>query len=195
MKKKKLLIAGIATAVAVAAVSGSTIAYFTSQDSVSNVFTVGDVKIQLTEPKWDPAASHVILPATEFDKDPTVTNIGTNDAYIRVKVKISDYAALTAANVTPSSLLTGLDSTKWIQAGAPVTGSDDTITYSYYYNKTIEAGESTIPVFTKVSFPSTLKAADLQGIGTDFEINVSADAIQAQSFNTVQEAFTAFDNE
>lgn len=197
MKSKKVLIAGIGAAVAVATIAGSSIAYFTSKDQVSNTFTVGNVKIQLTEPKWVPTDQHVIMPATEFEKDPTVKNIGKNDAYIRVNVKISDYAAIQGAGLEGSSLLTGLDSANWTPTGAAgvVDSVNDTITYSYYYNKTIAANESTTPVFTKVSFPSTLKAADLQAIGDDFKIDVSADAIQAESFSNVQAAFTAFDNE
>ncbi len=38
----------------------NSIAYFTAENSVENVFTIGNVKIELTETKWDSNMEHII---------------------------------------------------------------------------------------------------------------------------------------
>ena len=86
-KKKLLIMAGVIVAV-VAIVAGSvlgTIAYMTSASKVSNVFTVGNVKITLDESVVNnegkienPANrtdrnSYHLMPGKSYDKDPRIT--------------------------------------------------------------------------------------------------------------------------
>ena len=51
--RKKSVIAAIAVLV-ILLIAGSSIAYFNAKDAKDNVFTVGDVDIELTEPSWVP---------------------------------------------------------------------------------------------------------------------------------------------
>ena len=67
---------------------GTTAAYFTSSDSASTGFVVGDVAAQVIEPAWVPTNDHVIAPGAAFDKDPQVQNTGANDAYARAHVSV-----------------------------------------------------------------------------------------------------------
>ena len=79
MNKKKILVLAMALSmVAILAIGGS-IAYFTAEDNAENVFTVGNVEIDLTEPNWeaqgeDEAAD--AYPGEALAKDPTVENTG-----------------------------------------------------------------------------------------------------------------------
>ena len=47
--KKKILVACLCVALAVLTIAGTTLAYLTSQETVTNTFTVGNVKIELKE--------------------------------------------------------------------------------------------------------------------------------------------------
>ena len=49
--KKKILVACLCVALAVLTIAGTTLAYLTSQETVTNTFTVGKVEIKLDEAK------------------------------------------------------------------------------------------------------------------------------------------------
>ena len=74
-KRKILLLALSACMVAILAVGG-TLAYFTDVSDVKrNVFTVGDVEIELTEPNWEAEGKEEaedVYPGEALKKDPTV---------------------------------------------------------------------------------------------------------------------------
>ena len=67
---------------------GGTIAYLTSTDSVTNTFTIGNVKIDLTETiaEVKTAWSEKIIPGTTYGKDPLVTVIDSEPCYVFVKI-------------------------------------------------------------------------------------------------------------
>ena len=98
-KRKILALASAVCMVAILAIGG-TLAYFTDTDAKSNVFTTGNVKIQLNENFGDndPETPEKLLPATGsaqagtlqngITKEVSVKNIGTEDAYVRVHIAI-----------------------------------------------------------------------------------------------------------
>lgn len=96
MKKTVAIILAMVL-VAVAAV-GATMAYLTDTKTVTNTFTVGDVKIKLDETNInDPEGNRVtsneytnITPGIVYTKDPIVTNTGKNDAWVRLTVTIEN---------------------------------------------------------------------------------------------------------
>lgn len=55
--KKKIVTVCLTVCLAAVAVVGGTLAYFTDTDEAENVFTVGNVSIDLTEPNWDAEGS------------------------------------------------------------------------------------------------------------------------------------------
>ena len=70
---------------------GGISAYFTGTDEATNVWTVGEVDIQLNEDAYDAAGDEArtdIVPNSEFAKDPVIENTGTNDAFVFLKVSI-----------------------------------------------------------------------------------------------------------
>ena len=98
--KKKLLALVLVVALAATAVIGGTLAYFTDTDAKANVFTTGNVHIQLIENFGDnnPATPEKLLPAVGsaqagtlengITKEVTVKNTGTEKAYVRVHIAI-----------------------------------------------------------------------------------------------------------
>lgn len=85
-KRKILLLASALCIVAILAV-GSTLAYFTDTDKATNVFTVGNIDIELIE-GFDEEGAKDIVPGLNVTKFVDVQNVGTNDAYVRVHVAI-----------------------------------------------------------------------------------------------------------
>lgn len=205
--KKKITALALVVAILAIAIIGGTLAYFTDTKTATNTFTVGNVKIKLDEK--DPttgertetgAAYTSVTPGVAYAKDPTVTNIGNNDAWIRVNVTLSNAAAFKAAaaahGVTDlATVFDGHDETKWTLAGIKDTSDDttkNTLTYSYYYKTVLAQGASTGPLFTTVTVPASFTTAEMAAIG-NFTITVTADAIQKESFDTAAAAFAAFD--
>lgn len=203
-RKRKITILALAI-VAIFAAS-FTIAYFTDQsDEVKNTFTMGNVQITLDEAKisetsgpsgttWtvpnplDRVLSNAytgIYPSAKLPKDPTVKNTGSNPAYVRVKVTFTKHAEWKAILANPSSIL-GTLGTGWTFIGE--AGG----VYTFHNNSIVNAGVSTSPLFTEVSIPSNLSSAQMASI-SGFQINVIAEAIQAQGFANTAAAFAAYD--
>lgn len=85
MNKRKIFTLALTIAmVAILAIGGS-LAYLTDNDAETNVFTVGNVKIDLTENFTQDAK---LMPGSKTQnnvaKEVFVTNTGTEDAYVRV---------------------------------------------------------------------------------------------------------------
>ena len=94
MKKNLIVTAVLVAALGMAA--GQTIAYFTATDTKENTFTVGNLKIEETEPAWtDGTDGKDMYPGLTLYKDPTVTNVSTGNtgeepAYFRMIMEIKD---------------------------------------------------------------------------------------------------------
>ena len=82
--KKKIMAMCLVIAMAATAVIGGTLAYFTDTDAETNVFTTGNVAIDLIE-KFDPQNAK-LMPGIDIQKEVTVKNTGSEDAYVRVHI-------------------------------------------------------------------------------------------------------------
>lgn len=96
MKKKSILVAAIAVMLVAALVVGGTLAYFTDKSGEKvNTFTVGNVKIDLTETAWNDNDDHTLVPGKSYDKNPTITvKEGSQDAYVFLKLDLNKYVSL-----------------------------------------------------------------------------------------------------
>jgi predicted ribosomally synthesized peptide with SipW-like signal peptide len=83
--KKKLLVAALAVIMVVTAIAGTSLAYLTDTDSEDNVFTFGNVAIDLQE-NYDQNSK--LIPGVDINKDVWVMNTGSEDAYVRVHIAI-----------------------------------------------------------------------------------------------------------
>lgn len=82
--KKTVLLALSFVLVAVISIAG-TIAYMTDRDNATNVFTVGNVEIELNE-KFEQGAQ--LMPGEKIEKEATITNTGDNDAWVWMTVAV-----------------------------------------------------------------------------------------------------------
>ena len=189
-KRKILLLASCLLMVAVLAVGG-TLAYFQDDESVTNVFTVGYVSIDLEE---NFTQKSELMPTTGKDendnvknavkKEVFVTNDGDNAAYVRVHIAIPaildngnpDFDAgenVLHFNYAPDSIGAG----KWDwsnSTGAPYEG-----TYNYYeteiagiaynvyvvtYEKALAKGDTTVNAMHQVYLDASVTNQDISDI-------------------------------
>lgn len=183
--KQKITLIATCVVLAAAITVGGTLAWFTDAKDVQNVVTFGNVKISLTEPEFDKVADSSgtyagALPGTLINKDPTVTNVGSNDAWIRAKVEI-----------------------KWKDSEAPVPDGTEMFTVAdgwqqkndgfYYYQaplkgKTALAAGEQVALFKEfqdagVDYTVLIPSGWTNSVvnGRELQINVSAQAVQADN--------------
>lgn len=205
MKKKSLALIVVASLMIASIATALTLAYFTDAKTATNTFTVGNVEIDLEEPNWQqPGVDDKVKinPGVPVDKDPFVTNTGANDAYVRVKVILSNASAFKAAAAKYS--ITDLDTIfgghnsggkagAWARANIIDNTAANTLTYVYNYNETLAKDDETNYVFTTVTLPSVFDNEDLQALEGTFNIKVVAEAIQTDGFLDAAAAFAALD--
>ena len=94
--KKKILVCSL-IAICIAAAAFGTTAYFTHEDTATNVITAGDVKIKLQEWSLSPDDNLIpfkgeidVLPGTDVSKIAEVKNTGGQSAWIRISLQKSN---------------------------------------------------------------------------------------------------------
>ena len=209
--KKKILVACLCVALAVLTIAGTTLAYLTSQETVTNTFTVGKVEIKLDEAKANtdgtlvPNADRVkensykLIPGRTYNKDPMVTVLkGSESSYIKMTVTFTKAAELdaifapTGADLT--SIFNGYDSTNWIYKGNTEDTTANTRTYEFWYKEAVAAPTADVALdalFDQIKAPDSLTNSDLNNL-KDLKITVNAYAIQADGFATAEAAWAAF---
>lgn len=204
MKTKKLAIASVCVALAGIIAAGATMAYLNDKTAtVTNTFTPSgsNLSIQLREPAWDgytfadADASYTLgasakedlsdeeiaklgikkadpyAPGSVIPKDPTVKNNGTAAVWVAVKLEYVDVPTYAEINYE--------NGTKW------EFNADKTIAY---YKTTLAVGETTAPVFDKVTIPTTVTELG----STAFKIKSTAYAIQTENIADLDAAKAAF---
>ena len=180
---------------------GGTLAYLTDRDSEANVFTTGDVKIDLNE---DFNQGSELIPGVEIEKKPAITNTGKNDAWVWATVAVP--AGLDTAILIDGK---GADWADWTRTETEIDGKDY-ILYTALYNKMLAKDAETTALFEKVELDSRV---DINPEGEWYMIEngqptttdplwnnsngnpviyVSAYAIQTEGFNSVEEAYASY---
>ena len=255
-KKRFVAILLCVTLVALAAI-GATFAYLTSTDSVTNTFTVGNVKIDLIESSlhrenagvangatsdselWSNvnkegtgntskykagdtfytdaqieanAAEYKcenvkLLPGESYHKMPYVKNIGTEDAYIRIRVMIPadlDTAILNSSMYTSTAMNNKEFTMAYDNSGAVEREGVKYNVYTFTRIDPLAAGEMTYwNVWGTIHMDSDTTGEELAeffGEGKAyangvFPVLVEADGIQADGFADAAAAWKAFDKQ
>ena len=255
-KKRFVAILLCVTLVALAAI-GATFAYLTSTDSVTNTFTVGNVKIDLIEsrlhrenagiPNGETSDSELwsdvdklgsgntskykagdtfytdaqieadaaeykcenvkLLPGESYHKMPYVKNIGTEDAYIRIRVMIPadlDTAILNSSMYTSSAMDKKEFTMAIDQSGTVDRNGVKYNVYTFTRIDPLAAGAMTYwNVWGTIHMdPDTTgeELAKFFGEGKAyangvFPVLVEADGIQADGFADAAAAWKAFDKQ
>ena len=221
MKKRTFIVALIICMVAIIGIGS--LAYFQASKNLTNYFAVAGVSdptdpsatinpddlfsIKLEETditKNDSTKTETgntytgILPGDTLKKDPTVTNTGKYDAWVRVKVTVTDAADWKAAcakhGITDlATIFNGYDATKWDREIAEdnYDQTNNTLTYTYYYRTKVAPG-GTAKLFDSVTIPAVFDIEDMASLAT-FQLNIVGEAIQADNTGeTAQEAFAEF---
>ncbi len=212
--KKKVLALVLCLALAVTAITGASLAYFTDTDAAENTFTSGNVKIKLVEQQRGEGDTLVdfeqgknLVPYTGkegtkdlaknyVDKIVNVKNRGTEPAYVRVLVAV------------PAELKDALhidwNTAAWTQKTAEQVTINDTLhdVYVMTYNtvlakKTVTENQAMYGMYLdpavdyKENVGYTFKGEKLNINLSSLTIPVFAQAIQAQGFDSADAAFAA----
>ena len=201
MKKKITAIALVVCLVAVAVVGGS-LAYFTDEEKATNTFTVGNVDITLTEPKWD-VEKATLIPGREIAKDPTITVKETSQrAYTFLKVQLSeDFMKLLQTyygenyNFATNYAEVVRDRIILPEGYAPKVMSSD-LSAGYVILGVLspkDPGESVV-YFEGVKIPADVDG-DMIDLDGTYEIYLTAYAIQAEGFEGTHEGDKSADRQ
>ena len=173
---KKTLLAVAMVVVCLSLVAYGTMAYFTAEDTATNVITAGNTRIALqesavSEDGGDPIPFEDtigVMPGTEVSKIVEVKNTGDKTAYIRIKLE-KELTLAEGINGEIDLDLIGLniDTESWTEKDG-----------YYYYNEPLTAGQTSRPLFTAVT--SSKDMNDLYQ-NRKTKITVKASAVQTDN--------------
>ncbi len=180
MKKKIFLCALIAILFAIAA--SGTLAYFTYEDSATNVITAGRLEIELQEWTKNPDGSlsefadvGEVVPGATVSKIVQVKNTGGHTAWVRIAVRKSITLAEGREGQADLSLVQlDLNTEKWTEKDG-----------FYYYNVPLQPGEVTEPLFTEVTFA--------ENMGNLYQESSAVISVVAQATQTTHNGQTVFE--
>lgn len=181
MKKKVFVCAFIAVCLSI--VAYGTTAYFSYEDTATNVITAGDIKIELQE--WaipdtggDPVPFEDVIdvqPGVEVSKIVQVKNTGSQSAWIRISLEKSIRLAEGVNGEADLSLISyDLNTDFWTEKDG-----------HFYYNKTLSSNETTEPLFTKVIFSPSMSNV--------YQHSQALIKVNAQATQVTHNGETAFD--
>jgi len=180
MSRKKMFIAGFMLMFLL--LVGSTMAYLTDMDSKTNVFTFGNVDVEISEPHWVPADGLNIIPGQTLPKDPKVTNTGSTNAYVFMKTSIPCVNNKPVFTFTLNSGWTVMwDADSTICQGDTAYG-----VFAYGTSTTmtpLAPNASTPTLFDSVTVAS-LNNSEVDQLPDELEITVITEAVQADGDNT-----------
>jgi len=175
--KKKLFVLAIAVII-LAGMATGTLAYYTSKAVAHNVITSGEIDIDLVETKLegteevpyptDPADG--IMPGHEVSKIVRIHNVGSNPAWVRIKVDVTVEDA-NGADLGAENLAINYH-----------TEDADLWTYAngyYYYEQVLAPGAETTPLFDTVildtstgnNYQNATISIDVQAHGIQYQNN------------------------
>lgn len=177
--KKKLFALAVLVIILAGTVTG-TLAYYTTKTVAHNVITSGEIDIALVETQKEgnnevpypenPVGG--IMPGQEHSKIVRIENVGTNPAWVRMKVVVEINDRKVDLSDEDSVLALDFNNTEWEKKGN-----------YYYYKKALtsqgSAGSETVPLFTTVRFAGEEMDNDYQN--AKIEISVQAEGIQYQN--------------
>lgn len=166
---------------------GAIFSYFVWTEEAVNVFTVGNLRLDLTEPHWVPEDAENIPPGTELPKDPTISNIGNNAAYVFAKVNVPTADVKVIENGQPVDeedyeLFSYTVNSGWTLLGS-TTADNGGVDYYYVYGTnsactSLPVGQATPALFSTIKFADIVEGQNLGDGGT---LNVTVDGYGIQT--------------
>lgn len=185
-----------------------------SGDFFSDAQIEADAATYKAEDGYFATHSTNMMPGSNVRKNPYVKNIGSNDAYIRVRVLVPvnlfdvldggpSYwvgTALSEGEVTSTAVKAYEDAGNKATNVKQVTRGEGEKAVTYYefdftYTDAVKHGELTFwNVWSNIAIDPDATSDDLKNV-TTFDVIFEADAIQADGFASAADAFAAFDAE
>ena len=187
----KLVVAMLAVTLLIGCAIGGTVAWLTAQtDPVVNIFTYGDINIELTETKPENKQAKII-PGVNIEKDPKVTVKANSEAcWLFVKIKEENWPTLTETDRTIKKVSYDI-ATDWKplegQAGVYYREVDATTAnagVSYYILK----GDTAYPNGV-VTVSENLTKNEVNSITTQPKLTFTAYAVQKDGIDTAAAAW------
>ena len=192
MNKKKEI--AVSVVLLLVLLIGGMLAYFTDQDTATNVFTLGgNVDISLSE-SWTPADGLNLHPGAVVTKAPSIHNeSSTTPAYVFAEIIVPCYAS--TGSTADTALFTFTANSGWALINTPtVNTANKTITYVYAYGSasamtTLAANATTTTaVFSSVTLAPSLTDAQKATASSTPNIVVNAYGIQTDSLGVTAPA-------
>lgn len=204
LNRKWMLLVALVLSVAMAT-TGSTLAFLTDRDSEANVFTLGNVEIDLEE-NYDP--DEELFPGETYPKEAWVKNIGLNDAYVWATVAVP-------AELEEALIITRSNEEKWVWNEEAKQEEIDGVMFNVYtvkYTDVLAPDAETPQFITSLGLNSAVDV-DPEGNmhlivngeetesdllwnvledGLDSVVHVSAYAIQTEGFDNFDAAYAAY---
>lgn len=197
--KKKIAAIIIGFAVLTSVILFGTIAFFTSNDVVTNKLVIGNVRINLTETQYpgnENSSVTDMLPYSEIEKNPQIQNVGVNEAFVFMKVtvplrnvtevnpdgtpgtkKMQEIFYLKNENYSETDFANHFNE-NWIELTDCETEdyNKSTKTYVFGYKKSLVTGDTTESLFDKVQLKNIKEEL---GANQAQSINIEACAVQS----------------
>jgi len=214
MKKKNLIIFICAFALIMVNFIKPSLAYFHYEENKANTFTLSigrakNINITLSEPNWDQEKGINLMPGQVIPKDPTITN-NADTSYARIIITLKDkqtgeiitnkeraekiLSMLYFSKRTDLEKLSESELSKLDRINSTFildTSREETGIYYFNHKETMPQDTSAV-LFTGIVVPADWDSEDIMLIG-DYDIIVDAEAIQADLFENLQDAFIALD--
>lgn len=184
MKRKRLINILAIGAVCATCLVGGTLAYLTDAERVTNKFQVGKIDIELTEPTWNETENQEITPTQIIKKDPQITNVGINDAFVYLEVSVPMASVITTNNIgirenngvaRYQELFTFAPNSAWTLLKSEELNRN--MVYTYSYNQILKKNAVTTPLFQTVTFANVVEG---QIDEQKYDVKVNAFAIQTE---------------
>lgn len=214
--KKKVFALALSVCVVVLSIASSSIAYFTDTAKFTNTFTAGNVKIELSEAKVvkedstgnmikdgttrDTSGSQEygsVFPKQHIAKDPKITNIGSENAYIGAIVTITstDIDGVLVDETAVRGFVENLPEASIADVRIQVD-TDEVKIYVVYKNALAKNGE--VFVFDGIQINKDWTNDQMSALD-GLEIVVDAYAVQSAGMTSgalaaLKDAFDAFDS-
>ena len=178
-RKTKALLTSIIIICIAALTLGGTIAYWSAEETETNVITAGSIKMELIEQMKDPETGELIpfenqdgiMPGSICSKIVQVKNTGENDEFVRIKVEKKIDIKDKEEEADTDLLIIDFDEEHWILKDG-----------FYYYYRALKSGEITEePLFTQVTFSEDMGNLYQESVAT---ITVQGFAVQAANNGT-----------
>ena len=168
--KKSLLVGMLVFSLAALLVVGGTMAWFTDNATVTNLFTAGTVEIQVNEYDFEDIVDW--NPGDTTDKDVSVISNGSKQTYVRVMLTPVWYDGENEADGVNAENVELILAEGWGDNWVESEGW-------YYYKEILEENDETELLLDAVHLKGEETDDDYQGL--TLRIEVEADAVQASN--------------